>query len=639
MAINFPPSPTTNDTYSEDNLSWRFDGVAWVILPAGYPLAGSDTVTYTAAGSGAVATTVETKLRENVSVKDFGAVGDGVTDDTTAFQSAIDSVPAEGIVHVPSGTYNIVGTVTGSDKLLIFHDASYINGTLEPNIILFDRWGMRIGRDYDWRVANGKNTLLSIGEHVALQQDDPAKTATLRLFPNTNVASATQLAIEPYWITSPDDLNSVGNGEDISSMLCGVTNTGVGEERGGWVYKNRSLGVNYRHHQIASFATNTANVNNIHVVLGEKNLLKFDYQNGKSEFNNSSVLGTTSNGNTIVDVLNSPTNNGIRLASKQNGTVVMAHLAGGTEDMKVELGSNGISIADPATNLNPNAKLHTVSSEASLGSEIHENTNAAYTGEMVKLISGRTASNGFSFLTARSSGGDIEFNLRGDGNGFCDGTWTSGGADFAELFEWEDGNPNDEDRVGVSVQLVADGKIRVATSSDNLLGVVSATAAFIGDPTANYWKDKFLEDDLGRVIEEDVEVVEWEEEVPAVIEKKTIKRDIPIVGKDGTPDSIVSEVEVDFEKHPAKTIKHSFRVAELSQAQDIPSNARLKTIKAKKLNPDFDASMEYIPRSQRKEWATIGLLGQCRLLKGQSVSNNWHKLKDISDNVEEWLIK
>ena len=40
---------------------------------------------YLPAGTGAVATTVQTKLRESISVKDFGAVGDGVTNDTTAF--------------------------------------------------------------------------------------------------------------------------------------------------------------------------------------------------------------------------------------------------------------------------------------------------------------------------------------------------------------------------------------------------------------------------------------------------------------------------------------------------------------------------------------------------------------------------
>lgn len=86
---------------------------------------GSSLVGHIASGTGAVATTVQGKLRQIVSVKDFGAVGDGSTDDTTACQAAVTAVIAAGggTVYFPAGTYLLNGTA-GAD--------SYTNGILIP---------------------------------------------------------------------------------------------------------------------------------------------------------------------------------------------------------------------------------------------------------------------------------------------------------------------------------------------------------------------------------------------------------------------------------------------------------------------------------------------------------------------------
>ena len=102
--------------YDADNaLIWTVDNITTSGNSLQAELAasgGSALIGYLAAGAGAVATTVQTKLRETISVKDFGAKGDNSTDDTAAIQAAIDSLSAKGgVVFFPAGYYKISNTL------------------------------------------------------------------------------------------------------------------------------------------------------------------------------------------------------------------------------------------------------------------------------------------------------------------------------------------------------------------------------------------------------------------------------------------------------------------------------------------------------------------------------------------------
>lgn len=138
---------------------------------------------------------------------------------------------------------------------------------------------------------------------------------------------------------------------------------------------------------------------------------------------------------------------------------------------------------------------------------------------------------------------------------YATGAHNTTGADYAELFEWEDGNPGHQDRAGLFVTL--DGaKIRIAGPGDDyIVGIISGNPSVVGDVHDDQWQGMYLYDIFGRPIWEDVEV-------PAQL------------GLDG-------EVIV-----PAHT-EHR-----------------------QKLNPDFDSAQPYLPRSQRPEWDAVGMLGK-----------------------------
>ena len=90
----------------------------------------SEQVTFLAAGTGAVQRTALTKFRDTVSVKDFGAVGDGVADDTAEINAALAS--GAKMVHFPSGNYKVSATLNIPVNVSIIGDgvnASIIDGS------------------------------------------------------------------------------------------------------------------------------------------------------------------------------------------------------------------------------------------------------------------------------------------------------------------------------------------------------------------------------------------------------------------------------------------------------------------------------------------------------------------------------
>jgi len=88
-------------------------------------------VVYDPPFTGAVQTNVEAKLAQIVSVKDFGAVGDGVADDTAAFLNAFATGKA---VYAPAGTYLTDIQTMPSNSYLFGDGASTVIKPLTPDV-------------------------------------------------------------------------------------------------------------------------------------------------------------------------------------------------------------------------------------------------------------------------------------------------------------------------------------------------------------------------------------------------------------------------------------------------------------------------------------------------------------------------
>ena len=116
MALNFPASPSTGDVHSASNgLQYHFDGLKWIAQGA-YNTSTINTLNFTQQAAdgvvnAATARSIQDKLEDIVSVKDFNAKGDGTTDDTAAFKAALATLKPV-FVPKPSAFYKISDTLT-----------------------------------------------------------------------------------------------------------------------------------------------------------------------------------------------------------------------------------------------------------------------------------------------------------------------------------------------------------------------------------------------------------------------------------------------------------------------------------------------------------------------------------------------
>jgi len=224
-----------------------------------------------------------------------------------------------------------------------------------------------------------------------------------------------------------------------------------------------------------------------------------------------------------------------------------------------------------------------------------------------------------------SSNDDVQFRVRAtDGRIYSDyGGSVSSGADYAESFEWLDGNPDNEDRVGYSVVL-QDGKIRKALDSDNpsqIIGIISAAPAVLGDSADLKWQGRYLKDDFGREIMQDIELLVWNH---GENEYQPDKNDLFRLQ---TCDSSceVSEIE---EKLASGEIK------QWMVDQDLRITSQVRTP-----NPDFDPTSCYVPRSERPEWDPVGLMGKLWMRPNQPTGDRWLKLRDGNNGLTYWLVR
>jgi len=215
---------------------------------------------------------------------------------------------------------------------------------------------------------------------------------------------------------------------------------------------------------------------------------------------------------------------------------------------------------------------------------------------------GRLISNPYTLSIAGSIGSSASsvnntISLHGNtGEGYAEGGFSTGPADIAEMFQFADGNPNSEDRRGFFVSILSADTIEIGNK--NIIGVVSANPGYIGDSAELKWSGIYVKDEFGGRLKEKYKTLIWTDNG---VRKKVFQ----------------SNDNINYTEYP----NPSSPLGIIYSGNAIPNNTLINEIETFKINPEFNPKQEYQPRSKRKEWAPIGLLGKIVVRTAEEINS------------------
>ena len=633
MALDFPTSPSSGDEYTIGTKTYAWDGIGWnlkAIVLRHEDLTSIGTQTHaqletaialntakvsnvahplveTAVPSGAVFTdTVYTHpyMDGSLHVPATGTTNSGkvLTAGSTTGSLSWATLSVGGTVDGVSGSVGLVKITDGSSGYRLDRDVLANKGGLGSGAVDLSAPGTTasstLGATAQSSIATGYKTTASGWYSTAMGSTTIASgwysTAMGR---DTTASGASSIAVGHFSTASGLYSTAMGNqanASGASSAALGYQANASGDNSTAFGYYTGASGW-----YSTAMGRNTAATAESSTAIGTYTTASGKYSTAMGRYSTASGQSSTSMGGYSTASGHSSLAVGSYTTASGSYSTAMGYNTAASGDYSTALGYQTMASGISSVSIGKNAQI---SQNGCLG------------------LGYQTTTTGYNIGIKANQ--NLRILLNGEtGDGYFDGSADLGNADYAEYFEWIDGNPDDEDRRGYTVSLVGE-KIKIAEEGDTIIGAISAAPAIVGDSASLRWANKYELDEFGAKIMIPYTMTEW---VETTVE-------IPGDGEDQT--------EYTREEN------HSYHSDFIPEDLVVPSDATIRSVDSNgkplmeaKLNPNWDAASEYVPRSARKEWSPVGLLGKLHTRKDQVVGSNWIKLSDVNESIVRYLVR